>query len=50
LCKFSSFAPVQAAVEAPPAPSRQHVVGKFADTPNKSGVADSRESGGKNKK
>jgi hypothetical protein len=25
LCKFSSFAPVRAAVEAPPAPSRHHV-------------------------
>ena len=27
LCQFSSFAPVRAAVEAPPAPSRHHVVG-----------------------
>ena len=25
LCKFASFAPVRAAVEAPPAPSRHHV-------------------------
>jgi len=26
LCGFGSFAPVRAAVEAPPAPSRHHVV------------------------
>jgi hypothetical protein len=26
LCGFASFAPVRAAVEAPPAPSRQNVV------------------------
>jgi hypothetical protein len=27
LCEFASFAPVRAAVEAPPAPSRHHVRG-----------------------
>jgi hypothetical protein len=30
LCGFSSFSPVRAAVEAPPAPSRHHVVGNAA--------------------
>ena len=28
LCKFASFAPVRAAVEAAAAPSRHHVIGK----------------------
>ena len=32
LCEFASFAPVRAAVEAPPAPSRHHVVGNVART------------------